>query len=103
MLLKIFFADLQTLLKCIRVYGSLNISRLKFLLITLKTAKPAEIFSLEIFRLYGMLLVPPCLLNKLDNKIELHLLLPHALWHSVMVKNLFPLPWHPPYVNLSHI
>ena len=33
------FADLQTLPKCIRLYGGLNISRLTFLLITPKTAK----------------------------------------------------------------
>ena len=54
MLLKIkFFADLQTLPKYIRLYGGLNISRLRFLLITPKTAKSAKIFHLKIFRLYG--------------------------------------------------
>ena len=56
MLLKIiFFADLQTLPKCIRLQynGGLNISRLNVSLITPKTAKSAKIFPHEIFRLYG--------------------------------------------------
>ena len=47
-----FFADLQTLPKFIRLYGSLNISRIKFLLMTPKTTKSVKIFPLEIFRLY---------------------------------------------------
>ena len=49
-----FFADLQTLPKCIRLYGGLNISRVKFSLVTPKTVKSAKKFSLEIFRLYGI-------------------------------------------------
>ena len=49
-----FFADLQTLPKCIRLYGGLNISRIKFSLITPKTTKSAKISPLEIFRLCGM-------------------------------------------------
>ena len=56
MLLNFFFADLQTLPKCIRLYGGLNISRIKFLLITPKTAKSTKNFPLEIFRLYGTVL-----------------------------------------------
>ena len=40
----IIFADLQTLPKCIRLYGGLNISRLKFTLITPKTTKSAKSF-----------------------------------------------------------
>ena len=56
MLLKIFFfADLQTLPKCVRLYGGLNISRIKFSLITPKTTKSAKISPLKIFRLYGIL------------------------------------------------
>ena len=51
MLLKIIFMDLQTLPKCIRLFGGLNISRVKFLLITSKTMKSGKIFPLEIFRL----------------------------------------------------
>ena len=43
---KFFFADLQTLPNCIRLYGGLNISRLKF-------SQISEIFPLEMFRLYG--------------------------------------------------
>ena len=58
MLLKIiFFADLQTFPKCIRLYGGLNISRLKFSLIIPKTAKSAKIYTLEIFKLYGNIML----------------------------------------------
>ena len=42
------FADLQTLSKCIRLYGGLNISRIKLSLVTVKSAKN---FTLKIFRL----------------------------------------------------
>ena len=55
MLLKtIFFVDLQTIPKCIRLYRGLNISRMKFSLITPKTAKSTKFSPLEMFRLYGM-------------------------------------------------
>ena len=54
------FADLQTLPKCIRLYGGLNISRLKFLLMTPKTVKSAKKFPLEIFRLYSDQTFLPC-------------------------------------------
>ena len=61
------FADLQTLPRCIRLYEGLNISRLKFSLISPKTTKSVKIFSLEIFRLYGnlvpTLLFPFCILE----------------------------------------
>ena len=56
MLLKIKFSwSLQTFPKCIRLYGGLNISRIKFLLVTPKTAKSAKISPFKIFRLYGSL------------------------------------------------
>ena len=44
-----FFADLQTLPKCIRLYGGL---RIKFSLVTLKTPKSAKNLPIKIFRLY---------------------------------------------------
>ena len=37
------FTDMQTLPKCIRLYGGLNSLRLNFLLITPKTAKSVKI------------------------------------------------------------
>ena len=60
MLLKINFSRIckhsQNVLDYM-IYGGLNISRLKFSLITPKTVKSAKIFPLEIFRLYGGLIV----------------------------------------------
>ena len=44
--------DLQTLPKCIGLYGGLKILKIKFLLVTTKTTKLAKNFTLEIFRLY---------------------------------------------------
>ena len=50
-IVKKFFVDSQTIPNCIRLYGGLNISRIKFLLLTFKTTKSVKNFSLEIFRL----------------------------------------------------
>ena len=53
------FADLQTLQTSIRLYGGLNISRVKFSLITPKTANQQKISPLK----YLGYTVPSCILS----------------------------------------
>ena len=48
------FVDLQTLPKCINLYGGLNISRIK--VDNPQNCKISKNFPLKIFRLYGMLI-----------------------------------------------
>ena len=51
----IFFTDLLTLPKCVRLYGGLYISRIKFLLVTPKNHEVSKKISTQNnLRLHGM-------------------------------------------------